>query len=148
MKRLISIIAIVIIVALCLPVSAMALESAVKPSTFECEVISGNPNAGSVNKVDKGDNVYEITAIPAKGYQFVGWSITGDYTIKEGSTKDKVVIIAITEDVRAVANFNAKPSDPDKDPDSPISGDNVYLYVVACFAALAGAGFAFKKARA
>ncbi len=149
MKKLISVLAIMLIAVLCLPVFAMAADSPVASSTYKCEVSPNNANAGSVNKVDKGDNVYEITATPVDGYKFVDWTITGEYKILEGSTKDKLVVLKLSSDVKAVANFNAISSEGDKDPTSPPSGDSVvYMIVFACLAALAGAGFAFKKARA
>ncbi len=148
MKRLLSVIAVVIVFALCLPVCAMALPSPVIPSTYECEVSPNNANAGSVNKVDKGENVFEITASPATNYKFVNWTIEGDYVIKEGTLNSARLVIELKSDVKAVANFNAKSSDGDKDPTSPPSGDVVYLIAIACLVALTGAGIAFKKARA
>ena len=148
MKKLLSVLAIVLIAAICLPVFAMAADSPVAPSTYKCEVSPNNANAGSVNKVDKGNNVYEITATPADGYKFVDWTITGDYKIVQGTTKDKTVVIELKSDAKAVANFNTISSEGDKDPTSPPSGDSVYMIVFVCLAALAGAGFAFKKARA
>lgn len=148
MKKIISVLAIALIFALCLPVAVMAADSPVAPSTYKCEVSPNNANAGSVNKVDKGNNVYEITATPANGYKFVDWTITGEYEIKQGTAKDKLVIVGISSDVKAVANFNAISSEGDKDPTAPPTGDSVYMLVFACLAALAGAGYAFKKARA
>ena len=148
MKKIISVLAVLLIAALCLPVFAMAAESPVAPSTYKCEVSPNNANAGSVNKVDKGNNVYEITATPANGYKFVEWAINGDQKVVEGTTKEKTLVIELKSDVKAVANFNAISSEGDKDPTSPPSGDSVYLIVFACLAALAGAGFAFRKARA
>ncbi len=149
MKKIISVIAIVLIAALCLPVFAMAANSPVAPSVYKSEVSSNNPNAGSVNKVDKGNNVYELSASAADGNKFVEWKITGDYVVKQGTAKDKVLVIELKSDIKVVAYFNAIDSEGNKEPTSPPSGDSVaYLIVVACFAALAGAGFAFKKVRA
>ncbi len=148
MKKLLAVIAVVLVFAFCLPVCAMAVPSPVIPSEYECEVSPNNANAGSVNKVDKGENVYEIIATPANGYKFVNWTIEGNYVVKEGSLTGTRVVIELSSDVKAVANFNAKGSDGDKDPTSPPSGDVVYLIAIACLVALAGAGFAFKKARA
>ncbi len=148
MKKLISVLAIALIFALCLPVAVMAADSPVAPSTYKCEVSPNNANVGSVNKTDKGNNVYEITATPADGYKFVDWTITGEYEIKQGTAKDKIVIISISSDVKVVANFNAISSEGDKDPTAPSTGDSVYMIIFACLSALAGAGYAFKKARA
>lgn len=148
MKRFISVLAIVVIMALCVPVFAMAAESPVAPSTYKCEVTPNNPNGGSVNKVDKGNNIYEISATPATGYEFIDWTITGEYKLEQGTTKDKLIVIALSSDVKAVANFNIVDSEGDGKPTAPPTGDSIYLLVFACFAALAGAGFAFKKVRA
>ena len=149
MKKIISIIALVLVFALCVPVFAMASVSPVAPTTYKCDVISNNPNAGSVNKVDKGGNIYEISASPADGYKIVSWTITGDYKIVQGSTTDAVIIISANGDVSAVANFNAVDTDVDSKPSSPQTGDTVlYMIVLAGLMALAGAGFAFKKVRA
>jgi len=149
MKKLISVLAIALIAAICLPVFVMAADSPVAPSTYKCEVAPNNPNAGSVNKVDKGENVYEIGGTPADGYNFINWTITGDYEIVDGSLTDKTLVIKLKSDVKAIANFNAVDSEGDKDPTSPPSGDSVvYMIVFACLVAFAGAGFAFKKSRA
>lgn len=149
MKKIISAIALVLVFALCIPVVAMAANSPVAPSTYVCEVVSNNPNAGSANKVDMGNNVYEITATPTDGYKFVEWKITGEHKVEPGSTPEKLIITAINGDVKAVAVFNAVDADVDGKPTSPVTGDSmVYVLVLVSLVALAGAGFAFKKVRA
>ena len=113
-----------------------------------CEVTTNNVNAGTAGKVEKKDNVYEITATPIKGYEFVDWTIVGDYELVEDNDSGTLVIVAVKDVVKVVANFKQVDSDKD-DSSSPQTGDTVvYMIVFAGLMALAGAGFAFKKVRA
>ena len=81
----------------------------------DTDVIEGEgntvPTVDNPAKVEqgKGETVI-ITAIPAEGYEFVGWEIDGDYTLPEGgSLTDPQLVILPGSDVHAHAKFKPIP---------------------------------------
>lgn len=77
----------------------------------DADVIQGDgtvtPTVDNPVKVEQGSgDTATITAVPADGYEFIGWEIDGEYTLPEGgSLSDPNLIIKPGSDVHAHAKF-------------------------------------------
>ncbi|MCE5252339.1 InlB B-repeat-containing protein [bacterium] len=60
---------------------------------------NGSLTGNTTQTVGKGENCTEVTAVPAEGYEFTGWS--GDYTGKD----NPLALSNITRDMTITANF-------------------------------------------
>ena len=58
-----------------------------------------------MDEVIEGASSVTLTAEPAQGYRFKGWTITGSYTMEEGALSDPVIEIMPQSDITAVAEF-------------------------------------------
>lgn len=79
-----------------------------------------------------------LTAKEDDGFEFIGWTFTGEFEWVEGDANSKVIVIRPKSDVVFVAAFSGEGADKDTDKESPetSSVDMTAVAVWACVLAL------------
>lgn len=148
MKKLLALLICVLMISM-LSVTAFAEVSPTADVRTKVEINVPHPFAGNVEKTQDGENVsFKVEA--KEGYKFGSWTISGvegvDYEIVSGDLNSADLVIKPINDVKVTANFltlagevPTEPTQGDKnDSDkSPQTGDNVEIFVLVAFAAVA-----------
>ena len=128
MKKFLSVLMTVIMMASILVAPALAIDgdfpSPAQNYTVTAEVKDGV--GGTVNvdpsSVPQGENSV-ITATPADGYDFAGWTFTGDFEWVEGDANSLRIVVKPTSDCHFIAAFKGKGGPGgDDNPFSPGTG--------------------------
>ncbi len=72
-------------------------------------------------QVPVGETV-TITAKEDDGFEFIGWTFTGEFEWVEGDANSKVIVVRPLSDVVFTAAFEGEGPDKDTDKDSPVTG--------------------------
>ncbi len=82
-----------------------------------------------------------ITAKEDEGFEFIGWTFTGEFEWVEGDANSKVIVIRPKSDVVFTAAFSGEGADKDTDKESPETS-SVDMTAVAVWAAVLALGTA------
>ena len=86
---------------------------------------NGDPTTGEEGETSK------LVAKPDDGSKFIGWEITGEYEIVEGTLNSEVIVIRAKGTVKAVAKFQPTDTKKDDGPVSPTTGYTTQIVVAA-----------------
>ncbi|MBQ2815346.1 MAG: hypothetical protein IJE65_01585 [Clostridia bacterium] len=132
-----------------LPVMASAKKS--PNGVVEIKVTVIQTNGGNAVGEENDDETYTVTATPNDGYEFVGWTIEGEYTILDGSLTSKELTFDYTTDITVTPIWKpigtSEPSGPvDSGSGSPTTSDNtgnvLPIAIASLIAVLTLAGYA------
>lgn len=158
MKKFVSI-ALVLVMMLAMAVSVAAETSPTAPAYYNITVkVDGKGEATTdKNKVEVKEDVDKVTLTAVDGEEtFVNWTIDGSYTVVEGDTSTRVLVIQPASDIVATAHFKGqdatevvKPTTkPNEGGTSPKTGDPTMM-IIALVLLAAGLGVvAVKKIKA
>ena len=158
MKKFVSI-ALVLVMMLAMAVSVAAETSPTAPPYYAITVkVDGKGEATTdKNKVEVKEDVDKVTLTAIDGEEtFVNWTIDGSYTVVEGDTSTRVLVIQPASDIVATAHFKGqdatevvKPTTkPNEGGTSPKTGDPTMM-IIALVLLAAGLGVvAVKKIKA
>ena len=158
MKKFVSI-ALVLVMMLAMAVSVAAETSPTAPAYYNITVkVDGKGEATTdKNKVEVKQDVDKVTLTAIDGEEtFVNWTIDGSYTVVEGDTSTRVLVIQPASDIVATAHFKGqdatevvKPTTkPNEGGTSPKTGDPTMM-IIALVLLAAGLGVvAVKKIKA
>ena len=93
--------------------------------------VEGNGTANGDPTTGEEGDTSKLVAKPDDGSKFIGWEITGEYEIVEGSLTSEVIVIRAKGTVKAVAKFQPTDTKKDDGPVSPTTGYTTQIVVVA-----------------
>lgn len=143
--------------------SVMMLSMVVTVFAADAEFISPGAddfyNVVAKVKDDKGGSastdkptvpVGEVATLTAKeddGFEFIGWTFTGEFDWVEGDANSKVIVIRPKSDVVFIAAFEGEGPDKDTDKESPVTGymGGAVVMVLALSMGIAAAVYTGKK---
>lgn len=158
MKKFVSI-ALVLVMMLAMAVSVAAETSPTAAPYYDITVKTDGKGDATTdkNKIEVKQDGDKVTLTAIDGDEtFVNWTIDGDYTIVEGDTSTRVIVIQPTSDITATAHFKGqdatevvKPTTkPNEGGTSPKTGDPTMM-IIALVLLAAGLGVvAVKKIKA
>ena len=127
MKKFVSVLMTVIMMASILVVSADAIDgdfpSPAQNYNVSAIVVDGIGGTVIVDpaSVPQGETS-TITAKPDEGYEFEGWTFEGEFEWVSGDANSLVIVIRPLTDVKGYAKFKGTGGKKDDNPDSPETG--------------------------
>ena len=147
MKKIISILMILVILGTCTAVVAGALESPTKEQSWHITVKTDGDGSADADKYSIIKNEDETVTLTAKDGvdSFTEWQIDGSYTIVDGSLTSRVLTIKPSSDIVATAKFGGgsssskSSSGTNSSSTSPKTGSFTYALILTLLAVAAGA---------